>query len=134
MKTFAIGTYQKVRYIRNGSGGLLQQCEEKIESFEESIKDHESQLEEIRASVSKFEKEIAESDTFLSKLRDNERIRSLRKEMKETQEKIDAFDIEEAAKARRQFDTKYTAERKREGEMEAEVAKSNDFDRYDCVL
>lgn len=78
-------------------------------------------IEALRKSKSAIEKEIHESDSFLSNLRENERIRKLRRDIKANEEKIAAFDIEEAAKARRQFDEKYAAEKKREGGMEAEV-------------
>ena len=109
------------RYVRNRRARELQRCEESIESCEESIAEYESQIEEIRKTKSEMEKQIHESDSFLSNLRDNERMRKLRRSIAENKEKIDAFDMEEAAKARRQFDEKYAVEKKREGDMEAEV-------------
>ena len=48
-------------------------------------------------------------------------IRKLRRIIAADKEKIESFDMEEAAKARRQFDEKYAAEKKREADMEAEV-------------
>jgi hypothetical protein len=74
--------------------------------------------------VQPCEKEIHESDSFLTNLRENERLRRLRKSIDENKVKIDAFDMEEAARARRQFDDKYAVEKKREGDMEAEVCLS----------
>lgn len=109
------------RYVRNRRARELQRCEESIEASEESIKGHTASIEDIRKSKGEFEKEIHESDSFLANLRDNERIRKLRRNIAENKSKIDDFDMEEAAKARRQFDAKYTVEKKREGDMEAEV-------------
>ncbi|OCB89866.1 hypothetical protein A7U60_g2895 [Sanghuangporus baumii] len=110
-------------YVRNRRARDLQRCEENIEACEENIKEYESLIEEIRKSKSELEKQIHESDSLLSNLRDNERIRKLRRSIAENKEKIDAFDMEEAAKARRQFDEKYAAEKKREGDMEAEYSR-----------
>ena len=100
---------------------MLEQCETEISDAEDEIADRERTIEEIRESVSKCEKEIHESDSFLANLRENERLRRLRKSIEENKTKIDAFDMEEAARARRQFDDKYALEKKREGDMEAEV-------------
>lgn len=88
---------------------------------EDEIADRERSVEEIRVLLSSCEKEIHESDSFLANLRENERLRRLRKSIEENKTKIEAFDMEEAARARRQFDEKYASEKKREGDMEAEV-------------
>ncbi|KAI5117920.1 hypothetical protein M0805_001999 [Coniferiporia weirii] len=110
-------------YVRNRRARELQRCEESIETCEKSIHEHEISVEEIRKSKSITEKEVHESDSFLANLRDNERIRKLRRNIATNKEKIDAFDMEEAAKAHRQFDDKYAAEKKREGDMEAEYSR-----------
>ena len=102
----------------------METCEISISETEDEITARERSIEEIRETVSKCEKEIHESDSFLSNLRDNERIRRLRKSIEENKAKIDSFDMEAAAKARRQFDDKYASEKKREGDMEAEVCLS----------
>lgn len=109
------------RYVRGRRAKLLEQSIAGIAETEEKIANCEHTVEEMRVSVSKREKEIHESDSFLSNLRENERLRRLRKAIEENKTKIDAFDMEEAARARRQFDEKYTEEKKREGDMEAEV-------------
>ena len=103
---------------------MLENCETEISEAEDEISSREQSIEEIRESVSKCEKEIHESDSFLANLRENERLRRLRKSIDENKAKIDAFDMEEAARARRQFDDKYALEKKREGDMEAEVRHS----------
>ena len=85
------------------------------------IKTLEQNISSTRLTKSQYEKEINDSDKILSNVRDNERIRRLRKVIASDNEKIKSFDMEEAAKARRQFDEKYKAETKRAGDMEAEV-------------
>lgn len=100
----------------------MENCETDITETEDRIKNQDRSIEEVRKVIGRCEKEIHESDSFLSNLRENERIRRLQKSMEENKAKIDSFDMEEAAKARRQFDDKYASEKKREGDMEAEVS------------
>lgn len=109
-------------YNRNKRGNALQECRDSINACEEVIKDHEASIATTRKSLSTIEKEIHESDSFLANLRENERARKLRRDIAANKDKIAAFDMEEAARARRQFDEKYATEKKREGDMEAEVS------------
>ncbi len=109
------------RYIRAKRARLLPECEERLEDCRSRIIEQEQRLERIRSKMHAIDKEVAESGSNNSKIRDNLRIREMRKEILKIQEKIEGFDLEEAAKARRQFDAKYASERKRESDMESEV-------------
>jgi len=59
----------------------------------------------------------------MTNLRENIRVRKVAKEIDATQAEIDAMDMEQAAKARRQFDQKYNAEKQRETEMQSKVCR-----------
>ena len=59
----------------------------------------------------------------MTNLRENIRVRKLGKEIDVTQAEIDAMDMEQAAKARRQFDQKYNVEKQRETEMQSKVCR-----------
>jgi len=59
----------------------------------------------------------------MTNLRENIRVRKLAKEIDTTQAEIDAMDMEQAAKARRQFDQKYNVEKQRETEMQSKVRR-----------
>jgi hypothetical protein len=59
----------------------------------------------------------------MTNLRENIRVRKLGKEIDATQAEIDAMDMEQAAKARRQFDQKYNVEKQRETEMQSKVCR-----------
>ena len=59
----------------------------------------------------------------MTNLRENIRVRKLSKEIDTTQAEIDAMDMEQAAKARRQFDQKYNMEKQRETEMQSKVCR-----------
>ena len=108
-------------YTRNRRDRELERCQENISSLEEAIDRCGQEILEIRRSKSECEKEIHESDSFLANVRDNERMRKLNRDIKARRERIEAFDMEEAARARREFDEKYAPAKKREGDMEAEV-------------
>ncbi|PAV16910.1 dna repair rad50 [Pyrrhoderma noxium] len=110
-------------YVRNRRAQTLQACLSKMEECTTVIKSLEQNISSTRLTKSQYEKEINDSDKILSNVRDNERIRRLRKVIASDNEKIKSFDMEEAAKARRQFDEKYKAETKRAGDMEAEYSR-----------
>jgi len=111
------------QYIRAKRARLLPECEERLEDCRSRIIEQEQRLESIRSKMHAIDKEVAESGSNNSKIRDNLRIREMRKEILKIQEKIEGFDLEEAAKARRQFDAKYASERKRESDMESEYSR-----------
>ena len=90
--------------------------------WESEIKSLEQELEKHRQQINAIGKEIAEEGAFIVRLRENERFRKLKKNLRENQEKIQSYDMEAAAKARRQFDEKYGPAKKRESELQAKVA------------
>ena len=82
-----------------------------------------SDLETARGTIAVIDREVNESNASMTNLRENIRVRKLEKEIETTQAEIDAMDMEEAAKARRQFDLKYNLEKQRETEMQSKVRK-----------
>ena len=82
-----------------------------------------SDLETARGTIAVIDREVNESNASMTNLRENIRVRKLEKEIETTQAEIDAMDMEEAAKARRQFDLKYNLEKQRETEMQSKVCK-----------
>lgn len=109
------------RYVRNRRGRRLQECAEQLEAKEVEIKSLEQELEQQRNQITAIGKEIAEEGAYIVRLRENERFRKLKKSLLENQEKIQSYDMEAAAKARRQFDEKYGPAKKRESELQAKV-------------
>lgn len=61
-----------------------------------------------------IEKELNEAGTRLLHLRENKRILRLKSEIAEAQKNIDAIDMDEAARAKRNFEEKYSIEKKKE--------------------
>ena len=109
------------RYIREKRSRQLKECEHRITEHESSISELAKDIESTRDTVAIIDKEVNESNASMTNLRENIRVRKLAKEIEVTQAEIDAMDMEEAAKARRQFDVKYNLEKQRETEMQSQV-------------
>jgi DNA repair protein RAD50 len=74
--------------------------------------------------MAKIDKEISESGSTIANLRENLRVRKIEKEIKKTREEIASYDMEEAAKAKRNFESKWDVVKKREDELKAAVSGS----------
>jgi DNA repair protein RAD50 len=110
-----------VRYIRDKLARLLAECADKIEQFEQDIKDLVTKIENVRDDIAKIDREISESGSLVANLRDNIRIRKLARDVAATQAEIDSYDMEGAAKAKRNFEDRYQVEKQRETEMQSKV-------------
>ncbi|EGN97896.1 hypothetical protein SERLA73DRAFT_182676 [Serpula lacrymans var. lacrymans S7.3] len=110
------------RYAREKRARLLKECSDKIEDLEAEIKDLGIKIENVRDIVAKIEKEINESGTSMANLRENIRIRKLGRDIKATQAEIDLCDMEEAAKAKRTFDTIYPVQKQKETDAQSKFA------------
>lgn len=108
-------------YVREKRGHLLTECAEKIEQYEDEIKELGIKIESVRETVARIDREINEGGSLVSRLRDNLRMRRLVKDIEATQAEIDACDMEGAAKAKRTFEDKYQTEKQRETEMQSKV-------------
>lgn len=78
-------------------------------------------IEKLRDECRTVEREIHASGAILANLRENARFRKLVRETKNVSEEITRLDIEEAAKAKRQFDTKWATAQEREQTLNREV-------------
>ena len=110
-----------LRYIREKRSRQLKECEQRITEHESKIGKLATDIESARDMVAIIDKEVNESNASMTNLRENIRVRKLAKEIDVTQAEIDAMDMEQAAKARRQFDQKYNLEKQRETEMQSKV-------------
>ncbi|KAG9308463.1 P-loop containing nucleoside triphosphate hydrolase protein [Chiua virens] len=110
------------RYVREKRAQLLTECADKIEHFEVEITEFGIKIDSVRETVAKIDREINESGSLISRLRDNIRMRRLMKDIEATQAEIDSHDMEGAAKAKRQFEDRYQAEKQRETEMQSKYA------------
>lgn len=124
LRALRVDLRSPTRYVRNKRERLLVECEENIESCRKDIRDQEALMERTRDAIAILRKDKSESASLLATIRGNVRVRKLRKDIVATEAAVAEFDLEESARARRQFDEKYAAEKKREGDMESEVSIS----------
>lgn len=110
------------RYIRDKRARHLIECADKIEQFEQDIKDLVTNIENARDAIAKIDREISESGSLMANLHGNIRIRKLARDIAATQAEIDSCDMEGAAKAKRNFEDRYQVEKQRETEMQSKYA------------
>ncbi|KAG2126539.1 P-loop containing nucleoside triphosphate hydrolase protein [Suillus clintonianus] len=110
------------RYVRDKRARLLVECTDRIEQFEQDIKDLVTNIENVRDAIAKIDREISESGSLVVNLRENIRIRKLSRDIAATQAEIDSCDMEGAAKAKRNFEDRYQVEKQRETEMQSKYA------------
>lgn len=106
---------------------MLAECAGRIEHYEGEITKLGIKIESVRETVAKIDREINESGSLISRLRDNIRMRRLVKDIEATQAEIDSYDMEAAAKAKRNFEDRYQVEKQRETEMQSKVGLTSSF-------
>ncbi|KAJ7675825.1 AAA domain-containing protein [Mycena polygramma] len=105
-------------YVRHKRDQHRQECIEKSEEVETEIKELEHNLEAKREVIKTIEKEINESGSYMATLRENLRVRKLMQEIKRLQASIDSEDIDGAAKAKRNFQEKYSVSKEKETKLQ----------------
>ncbi|PFH54076.1 hypothetical protein AMATHDRAFT_852 [Amanita thiersii Skay4041] len=105
------------RYVKDRRSRDLEHCNTQITEASEEIQNLTEQIENSREIIARIEKEINEGGASVANLRENIRVRRLTKDIIATQEEIDSYDMDEAAKARRNFETKYSVAKEKENEL-----------------
>lgn len=100
----------------------LEECANKIEQYELDIQQVNKRIEESREVVKAIDKEINASGASVANYRENIRVRKLAKEIKDTQAEIDSHDMDEAARARRNFQDKYGPAKEKENALQTSVS------------
>lgn len=111
-----------LRYVREKRARRLQECTERIDQAKSDIKEIGASIEGVRGVIANIDKEISESGASEANLRENIRVRKLIKDIKAVQEKIDSYNMEEAARARRIYAERFPIEKQKETEMQSKVS------------
>ena len=101
----------------------MEDCTAALQESEARSKDLQVQIEDVRRTIASIEKEINESGATLSNLRDNIIVRRLKEKIETIDKDIASFDMEEAAKARRNYEDKYQPAKAKEQKLN-EVVRS----------
>lgn len=81
----------------------------------------QAQIENVRIAIAAIDKEIHESGATMSNLRDNIIVRRLKEKTETIDKEIASYDMEEAAKARRNYEDKYQPAKAREQKLNEAV-------------
>ncbi|KJA21183.1 hypothetical protein HYPSUDRAFT_141004 [Hypholoma sublateritium FD-334 SS-4] len=102
------------RYVKEKKGRMLEECSSQLEQCDTQLHEMKVRIEACRSVIASISKEINESGATISNLRDNIIVQNLTRDIAKTQAEIDSYDMEEAGKARRNYEDKYEPAKARE--------------------
>ncbi|KAF9013278.1 hypothetical protein BDQ17DRAFT_1386857 [Cyathus striatus] len=106
------------RYVKDNRGREIEACASKIEDHDNEIRSLGDQIENCREVIGRIDKEINESGASIANLRENIRVRKLAKDITDTVAEIGTHDMEEAARARRNFQEKFQPAKEKESRLQ----------------
>jgi DNA repair exonuclease SbcCD ATPase subunit len=109
------------RYVKDGRARELKKCEERVQEFERRISEFAKLVEDKRTELSSLEKEINEGGATQARFRDNQRLRKLRSDLASVLAEYSQHDLEEAARAKRNFEKAYPKMEARLNELKDKV-------------
>ena len=110
-----------LRYSRDRTSQKLRQCINKLSELETEVQQVEGEVERFRALVQKQDNDVNAAGADLANLRENLRLRKLQREIQETKDVIKSLKLEEASKAKEQFEEKWGKAKAAENEAQARV-------------
>jgi DNA repair protein RAD50 len=110
-----------ISYIKERRGRELESMSERVQELNLELQELNKQLDTVREVITDIQKEISESGASVANLRDNIRARRLIRQIGEVQAEIESHDMEEMAKARRNFEEKYKLAKEKEDNLRVEV-------------
>lgn len=96
-------------------------CADKITEKEQQIQQLVQSVEDMRSRISQIDRAISESGATTATLRENLRIKKLANDITKIQAEIDGYDVDDAAKLRRNYEEQYPIEKAKETEMQTKV-------------
>lgn len=109
------------RYVKSRKTRALEDCSLALQESEARRKELQAQIEDVRNDIAAIDKEIHESGATLSNLRDNIIVRRLKEKIETIDKEVASYDMEEAAKARRNYEDKYQPAKVREQKLNEAV-------------
>lgn len=100
-------THELARYVKERRARELKRCNDRVQELERSITDLSDVLNERRKTIAIVEKEKNEGGATLARYRDNQRLRKLRSSLVAAKAERAQYDMDEASKAKRNFERTY---------------------------
>jgi len=110
-----------LRYARDRTDQKLRQCITNLSDLETEIQQVEREVERLRDLVQKQDNDVSAAGADLANLRENLRLKKLQREIQETKDVIKSLKLEEASKAKEQFEEKWGKAKAAENEAQARV-------------
>lgn len=101
----------------------MEECRTKVDETDDKLREIGLALEAARESIAAIDKEINSSGNFVANLRENIRLRKLTRDVADTQSEIDKYDMEEVAKAKRNFEQQYGVSKAKQEDLQAAVGR-----------
>lgn len=92
----------------------LKGLQAKLISLQESIEEQLKDVNNLRQEMTKIDTEIASGSGTMANLRDNIRLRKLQRDIAVQAAKMASLNLDEASKARQQFEEKYSKAKEEE--------------------
>jgi DNA repair protein RAD50 len=105
-------SYERQRIARK-----LRDCTQQVEDAEAQISEGQKTIDKLREEARAIEKDINISDAVQANLRENARFRKVKREVAEIDQNIAGLDLEEAGRAKRQFEVKWADAQERETKL-----------------
>lgn len=96
-----------------------------MEDAEAQISSGQRTVDHLREEARAIEKEIHASGAIQANLRENARFRKVKREVVDIDQKIAGLDLEEAGRAKRQFEAKWAEVKERETKLLNAVSRPN---------
>ncbi|KAI5452761.1 DNA repair protein rad50 [Naganishia albida] len=102
------------RYEEANGDKLLEDCERAVRDLEKQLAQLDSDISDLQQEIADLRNDLASSDQRAQNIDNNILYRQAERQIQQLQVEIESIDLEEAARAKSQFDTKYKkAERER---------------------
>jgi DNA repair protein RAD50 len=100
-------------YERQRLNRKLEECSQQVEEIQSRISEASLEVENIREAIRVIDRDINRGGSMQAALRENARFRKLKRDVGKIDRDIGELDIEEAAKAKRNFETKWSQAQQR---------------------
>jgi DNA repair protein RAD50 len=107
MSALYLTTLSLCRYDDEEGDTRLTEAEETVKELERQVSRAEEEVESLQEEIAVFSQQISESDNRRSTINANIRYREAERKIADIQKEIESIDIDGAAKAKKDFDTRY---------------------------
>ncbi|KAJ8080582.1 DNA repair protein rad50 [Marasmius tenuissimus] len=105
------------RYVRDRREERMHECAEKLRQQEVRLKELTEREKQCRKDIEIADKELSESTLHEKNLRDNIRALKLARDIEATQVEINTHDVDQAARAKQDYQDKWPGFKKREDDL-----------------